>query len=73
LKNAKLVLREEDCRKIPELVKYFDELKAKLDEGRNNPELLLEMFGDNPAEKIREDVDELLRRAGYRKCYRRWL
>jgi hypothetical protein len=65
LKYAKLVLDEDDCRKIPELVKYFDELKAKIDEGRNNPELLLEMFGYNPAEKIRKDVYELLRRAGY--------
>jgi hypothetical protein len=61
LKNAKLVLDEDDCRKIPELVKYFDELKAKIDEGRNNPELLLKVFGDNPADKIKKDVEILLK------------
>jgi hypothetical protein len=65
LKDAELVLNEEECRRIPGLIEYFDELKAKLYEARNNPELLLEMFGDNPAEKIRIDVDELLRRSGY--------
>jgi hypothetical protein len=65
LKDAELVLNEEECRRIPGLIEYFDELKAKLYEARNNPELLLEMFGDNPADKIRIDVDELLRRAGY--------
>jgi hypothetical protein len=56
LKDAELVLNEEECRRIPGLIEYFDELKAKLYEARNNPELLLEMFGDNPVYKIKKDV-----------------
>jgi hypothetical protein len=70
LNHVKSFLREEKCRKIPKLIEYFDELKNKLDEGRNNPELLLGIFGDNPVDKIRKDVDELLRKTGY---LRRWL
>jgi hypothetical protein len=61
LKNAELVLDEEECRKIPGLIEYFDELKNKLDEGRNNPELLLGIFGDNPSDKIKEDISKLIK------------
>jgi hypothetical protein len=57
LKDAELVLNEEECRKIPWLIDYFDELKNKIYEGRNNPELLLKMFSDNPAEEIRIYVE----------------
>jgi hypothetical protein len=64
-KDAELVLNEEECRRIPGLIEYFDELKAKLYEARNNPELLLKVFSDNPADKIKKDVDELIRRSGY--------
>jgi formylmethanofuran dehydrogenase subunit C len=60
LKYVKLVLREEECRIIPGLIEYFDELKNKIYEVRNNPELLLKIFGDNPADKIKKDVDNVL-------------
>jgi hypothetical protein len=61
LGDAKQVLKEEECRRIPGLIEYFDKLKNKIYEGRDNPELLLKMFGDNPADKIKKDVYNIVK------------
>lgn len=55
-----LVLKEADCRQIPELIQYFDELKVLLDAGKNDYRALTAIPS---ADKMKADIENILRRA----------
>lgn len=67
LKRAKLLLRPEDCAQIPELTNYLNNLKEKFEQGRTDYKkalAALNELGPNPSTKVRQDIEEILRRAG---------
>lgn len=69
LRQAKLVLKEDECGRIPGLGLYMFDMQRRLEEGRTDPDktlAFLETLGPNPAEKIRTDILRLLRDCGYK-------
>jgi hypothetical protein len=60
-KGPKSIFSETDCRQIPELLDYFDDLKVLLDAGRNDYRILKKLPS---ARKVTEDVEAVLRERG---------
>ena len=68
ISKAKLVLRAEDCKKIPELGEYLENLRRTLEVGKKDYQAVLawlEGLGEEPKERIESDIEKILRRAGY--------
>jgi len=66
--NKKINCGDLSPSEIPELMKYAEDLKKQFEPGRNDYKFALEEFerlGPHPIEKIRENVEAILRRAGY--------
>lgn len=64
----KIVLEPEDCKKMPKLLGYLDELKSRVENGRTDlDELLvfLDELGPNPRKKVEQDLIWILGDAGY--------
>jgi len=62
-----LILNEDQIRKIPELHDYVSNLKSRFEQGRNDYRVAVETvrgLGPKPNEKIKQDIDDILRRAG---------
>lgn len=68
VKQAKLVLREKDCAKLPEFREYLEEFRGKLERGRNNYRAAvaaLDELGPEPGKRLEQDITKILGRAGY--------
>jgi hypothetical protein len=60
-------INEAECKKIPELFNYVQSLRVKFEAGKANySEVVaaIRELGDCPDKKIRQDIEEILRRAG---------
>lgn len=65
---VKRLVKEDDCKYVPELRKYLNNLKAKLMEGKNDYRIALRAvkdLGPNPNIKMAKDIDAILKKAGY--------
>jgi hypothetical protein len=58
---TKLVLKEEECRRIPGLIEYFDKLKIDIEKCRNDERLISEMFSPHGIYRIEKDIDRFLK------------
>lgn len=62
-----LILNEDQVREIPELHDYVFNLKSRFEQGRNDYRVAVETvrgLGPKPNEKIKQDLVNILRRAG---------
>jgi len=68
VKDARLVLKEDDCKKVPELGNYLENLKDRFEQGRNDYKMALkvaEELGSKPAQKLKYDIEQILKGHGY--------
>jgi len=65
-KNASKLLKAEDCMKIPELVKYVQDLKERLEKGRTDYKAIKDVVQELSQPKvIRSNIEAILRGHGY--------
>jgi len=65
--HTRRVIKKEEISKIPELQEYINNLKDKFEKGRHDYRIVVETvraLGPKPNDKLRQDLLDILRRAG---------
>lgn len=68
VQKDRLTLQPAECKKIPELVNYLNNLKQKFAQGKSDYHKILPVLdelGPEPHIKIKNDIEGILSRAGY--------
>jgi len=66
--HTRRVIKKEEISRIPELQEYTSILKSKFEQGRHDYRIAVETvraLGPKPNEKLRQDLLDILRRAGH--------
>jgi len=62
---SNLLLKPEDCKKIPKLARYFEKLRTKLEEGRNDYHKAIRIAKQLNVSKLEREIGSILKEAGY--------
>lgn len=63
------VLKEEECKELPELTDYLENIRKKLELGKDNPSAAfatLDELGSEPGKKVQSDIYQILKDTGSR-------